>query len=61
MRGEFDNNVIDAKEAQCLANQLQLYYNSRDAEKQKLLEEFNLSPDKFKHMDLIKQIENISL
>lgn len=61
MRGEFDKNVIDVKEAQCLANQLQLYYNNRDIEKTKLLNLFSLHPDQFKHMDLIKQIENISL
>ncbi|KRT83001.1 hypothetical protein AMK59_4126 [Oryctes borbonicus] len=61
MRGEFDKNVINVKEAQCLANQLQLYYNNRDAEKTKLLKQFNSKPDEFKHMDLIKQIENISL
>ncbi|GJQ68979.1 hypothetical protein Trydic_g6161 [Trypoxylus dichotomus] len=61
MRGEFDKNVINVKEAQCLANQLQLFYNNRDAEKTKLLNQFNLKPDEFKHVDLIKQIENISL
>lgn len=61
MRGEFDNNVIDVKEAQCLANQLQLYYNNRSADKTKLLQQFTSKPNEFKHMDLIKQIENLSL
>ncbi|XP_018576698.1 ATP synthase mitochondrial F1 complex assembly factor 1 [Anoplophora glabripennis] len=61
MRGEYDKNVIDAREAQCLANQLQMYYVQDEPEKRKLLETFTRKPDKFKHMDLIKQIENISL
>ncbi|KAJ8965030.1 hypothetical protein NQ314_004428 [Rhamnusium bicolor] len=61
MRGEYDKNVIDAREAQCLANQLQLYYVQEEPERKKLLETFNLKPDEFKHMDLIKQVESISL
>ncbi|RZC34635.1 ATP11 domain containing protein [Asbolus verrucosus] len=61
MRGEYDKNIIDFKEAQCLANQLQLYYVRPNAEKLNLLEVFTRRPDEFKHMDLIKQIENLSL
>lgn len=61
MRGEFDKNTIDAKEAQCLANQFQLYYNGKDAPKTELLKEFSDQPDQFKHMNLIKQIEDIKL
>ncbi|VEN55949.1 unnamed protein product [Callosobruchus maculatus] len=61
MRGEYDKNVLNAKEAQCLANQLQMYYVQADPEKIQLLETFTKKPDEFKHMDLIKQIENLSL
>ncbi|CAH1963087.1 unnamed protein product [Acanthoscelides obtectus] len=61
MRGEYDKNVLDAKEAQCLANQLQMYYVQADPEKIQLLETFTKKPDEFKHMDLIKQIENLPL
>lgn len=61
MRGEYDKNVIDAREAQCLANQLQMYYIQDEPEKRKLLETFTQKPDEFKHMDLIKQIESITL
>lgn len=61
MRGQYDKNVLNAKEAQCLANQLQLYYSQNDPEKVKLLERFTKKPDEFKHMDLIKQIETLSL
>lgn len=42
-------------------NEFQLYYNGKDEEKNKLLESFTKSPDSFKHMDLIKQLENIKL
>lgn len=61
MRGEYDKNVINGKEAQCLGNQLQLYYGKTSKEKSDLLEEFTLRPDNFKHMSLIKQIEDIQL
>lgn len=61
MRGEYDKNIINAQEAQCLANQLQLYYVQEDPEKKKLLEIFTNEPDNFKHMDLIKHIESLSI
>lgn len=61
MRGEYDKNVIDLKEAQCLANQLQLYYVRPNESQLELLRRFIKRPDEFKHMDLIKQIENLSL
>lgn len=61
MRGEFDKDVIDAKEAQCLANQLQMYYGQTDDKKITLLEEFTNKPDSFRHMDLIGELENLSL
>lgn len=61
MRGEFDKDVIDAKEAQCLANQLQLYYGQNNENKLNLLEKFVKKPDEFKHMDLIAELERISL
>lgn len=61
MRGEYDKNVINAKEAQCLANQLQLYYVQNDEQKLKLLETFHSNPDNFSHMDLINEVNKISL
>lgn len=61
MRGEFDKNTLNVQEAQCLANQLQIYYSLEDPNKTKLLEQFNMRPDQFKHMDLIKQIETLSV
>lgn len=61
MRGEYDTNIIDAKEAQCLVNQLQMYYIQEQPEKKQLMEIFSKTPDDFKHMDLIKQLENLSI
>lgn len=61
MRGEFDVNVIDTKEAQCLANQLQLYYAQGDQKRLDLLNTFTHKPDSFKHMDLVAQLEHLTL
>ncbi|XP_011204042.2 ATP synthase mitochondrial F1 complex assembly factor 1 [Bactrocera dorsalis] len=61
MRGEYDSKVLTAQEAQCLANELQMFYCKSDENKLKLLETFNKKPDEFKHMDLIKEVENIQL
>ncbi|XP_045514545.1 ATP synthase mitochondrial F1 complex assembly factor 1 [Pieris brassicae] len=61
MRGDYDKNVLDGQEAQCLANQFQMYYNGKDAEKLNLLKSFTISPQSFNHMDLIAQLEKITL
>lgn len=61
MRGEFDSNVINAQEAQCLVNQLQLFYGQNNQSKIELLETFTKSPDRFKHTDLIKELENLTI
>lgn len=61
MRGEYDTKVLSAQEAQCLTNELQMFYCLDDPGKQQILETFTKNPDKFKHMDLIKEVENIQL
>ncbi|KAL1491945.1 hypothetical protein ABEB36_012461 [Hypothenemus hampei] len=61
MRGEYDKNILNAKEAQCLANQLQMFYVQKDEKKLELLERFTYKPDSFDHMDLVKEIGNLSL
>ncbi|XP_048507077.1 ATP synthase mitochondrial F1 complex assembly factor 1 isoform X1 [Athalia rosae] len=61
MRGEFDTKSINAQEAQCLANELQLYYSTDNPQRLKLLEKFTKTPDDFKYMDLITNLETISL
>lgn len=60
MRGEFDLNFLNCQEAQCLANELQLYYTGKSSERLKLLETFNNAPNDFKYNDLIGQLEKIS-
>lgn len=61
MRGEFDKNVINAQEAQCLANQLQLYYGQCSASKLALLEKFTLKPSDFDHKEVIDELQNLTL
>lgn len=61
MRGEYDNKVLTALEAQCLANQLKLYYLENNPRKQEILETFTKAPESFKHMDVIKELENITI
>ncbi|XP_059609917.1 ATP synthase mitochondrial F1 complex assembly factor 1 [Phlebotomus argentipes] len=61
MRGEYDSQVINAQEAQCLANQLQLYYGQNSQDKLQLLETFTNQPESFKHMDVIAELENLKI
>lgn len=61
MRGEYDTKVLTAQEAQCLTNELQMFYCKNDETKEQLLKTFTKNPDEFKHMDLIKEVENIQL
>lgn len=61
MRAEFDKNVINAQEAQCLVNQLQLYYSPNNKQKLAILEKFTNKPDQFDHSDVIKELETLSL
>lgn len=57
---EFDNKSLKIEEAKFLVHQLKAYYlkSNESDEKFQLLNCFSKSPDQFKHMDLIKQIEN---
>lgn len=61
MRGEYDTKVLSPQEAQCLVNQLQMYYCKNDPNKLELLKTFTKTPDKFKHMDVIRELENIKI
>ena len=61
MRGEYDTKVLSPHEAQCLANQLQLFYAQNDPNKQRILDTFTKCPENFKHMDVIKEMENLQI
>ena len=45
-------------EAQFLANQVQLYYASRDQERYSLVHQFNHSPKDFDYSKIIMQLQN---
>ena len=51
----------DTQEAKCLADQVEMYYCDATPEKLALLESFTENPSEFKHMDLVAQMESISL
>ncbi|KAK4295610.1 hypothetical protein Pmani_031839 [Petrolisthes manimaculis] len=61
MCGEYDKKIINSFEAQCLVNQVQLYYTGVDAGKTALMHTFHSDPESFKHSDLIKQLEHLDL
>lgn len=61
MRGEYDSNILNCQEAQCLANELQLYYSQNSERRVNLLKKFTYSPNEFNHMDLIAELETLSL
>ncbi|KAK8776376.1 hypothetical protein V5799_030276 [Amblyomma americanum] len=57
MNGEYDSKVVGPTEAQCLVNQLQLYYGGNELKKKLLLWNFNREPRSFKHEMLIREFE----
>lgn len=57
MSGEYDAKVIGPAEAQCLVNQLQLYYGKNELKKKLLLWNFNREPRSFNHEALIREFE----
>jgi len=61
MVGEFDGNSLSLHEAQCLANQVEMYYCNPSESKKYLLDTFTFKATEFKHQDLVDQLENISL
>ncbi|XP_029989076.1 ATP synthase mitochondrial F1 complex assembly factor 1 [Sphaeramia orbicularis] len=61
MTAERDNNFITLHQAQCLANQVQLFYGSQRQETFRLVETFNHTPADFKHMAVIAELEQSGL
>lgn len=61
MKGEFNKDVLNVTEAQCLANQIQLYYGQDDKKRLQIMDRFTNKPLEFKHMDLIAELECLSI
>ncbi|KAI4899057.1 hypothetical protein NFI96_009054 [Prochilodus magdalenae] len=57
MTAEMDEKFIAVHEAQCLANQVQLFYAAQRHETFQLVETFNHRPAEFKHMSVIAELE----
>ncbi|KAK6635341.1 hypothetical protein RUM44_000592 [Polyplax serrata] len=61
MKGEYDTDILNCQEAQCLVNELQLYYSQNNEKRLNLLRRFTYSPSEFNHMDLIAELETLSI
>uniref|UniRef100_A0A8C1WNI2 ATP synthase mitochondrial F1 complex assembly factor 1 n=2 Tax=Cyprinus carpio TaxID=7962 RepID=A0A8C1WNI2_CYPCA len=57
MTAEMDSKFVTVHQAQCLANQVQLFYGSQRLETFRLVETFNHQPAEFKHMSVIAELE----
>ena len=57
MMGEFDSNILNIMECQCLANQLQYYYTTNEPAPKLSLHLFNNESKTFDHMRLIEHLE----
>ncbi|XP_056893420.1 ATP synthase mitochondrial F1 complex assembly factor 1 [Takifugu flavidus] len=61
MTAEMDSKFITVHQAQCLANQVQLFYGTQRQETFRLVETFNHHPAEFKHMLVIAELEQSGL
>ncbi|XP_037326149.1 ATP synthase mitochondrial F1 complex assembly factor 1 [Pungitius pungitius] len=61
MTAELDPKNITVHQAQCLANQVQLFYGTQRKETYRLVETFNQHPADFKHMLVIAELEQSGL
>ncbi|XP_034561592.1 ATP synthase mitochondrial F1 complex assembly factor 1 [Notolabrus celidotus] len=61
MTAELDPKFITVHQAQCLANQVQLFYGTQRQETFRLVETFNHHPADFKHMLVIAELEQSGL
>ncbi|RWS08979.1 ATP synthase mitochondrial F1 complex assembly factor 1-like protein [Dinothrombium tinctorium] len=58
MSGEYDSKMLNLLEAQCLSNQIQLYYAGEDIKKRLLLYKFNREPNCFSYIEVINEFQN---
>ncbi|CAG5862968.1 unnamed protein product [Menidia menidia] len=61
MTAEMDPKFVTVHQAQCLANQVQLFYGTQRQETYRLVEMFNHHPADFKHMSVIAELEQSGL
>ncbi|XP_074122130.1 ATP synthase mitochondrial F1 complex assembly factor 1 [Sminthopsis crassicaudata] len=61
MTAEMDSTFLKIPEAQCIANQVQLFYATDRQETYGLVETFNLRPNEFKYMSVIAELEQSGL
>ncbi|XP_050817698.1 ATP synthase mitochondrial F1 complex assembly factor 1 isoform X2 [Gopherus flavomarginatus] len=61
MTAEMDSRFLNVPEAQCLANQVQLFYATDRPETYGLVETFNHRPNEFKYMAVIAELEQSGL
>ncbi|KAM5247426.1 ATP synthase mitochondrial F1 complex assembly factor 1 isoform 1-T1 [Ctenodactylus gundi] len=61
MTAEMDSTFLNVAEAQCIANQVQLFYATDRKETYGLVETFNLRPNEFKYMSVITELEQSGL
>ncbi|XP_015795720.2 ATP synthase mitochondrial F1 complex assembly factor 1 [Tetranychus urticae] len=57
MEGYYDDKILNSMEAQCLANQVQIFYGANDLTKNLLLNKFNKDPKSFDYNEVIDQFE----
>lgn len=61
MTAEMDSTFLNVAEAQCIANQVQLFYAAARKEVYGLVETFNFRPNEFKYMSVIAELEQSGL
>ncbi|NXY76178.1 ATPF1 factor, partial [Glareola pratincola] len=61
MTAEMDSKFLVVHEAQCLANQVQLFYATDRSETYELVESFNHRSSEFKYMSVIAELEQSGL
>ncbi|XP_008826749.1 ATP synthase mitochondrial F1 complex assembly factor 1 [Nannospalax galili] len=61
MTAEMDSTFLNVAEAQCIANQVQLFYATDRKEVYGLVETFNFRPNEFKYMSVIAELEQSGL
>ncbi|XP_075411878.1 ATP synthase mitochondrial F1 complex assembly factor 1 isoform X1 [Tenrec ecaudatus] len=61
LTAEMDSTFLNVAEAQCIANQVQLFYATDRKETYGLVETFNLRPNEFKYMSVIAELEQSGL